>query len=369
MGKYDAGAGRGGGAAPPPGRPAPGERRRRRRPTPGTCARRCWIPVASRPVQRAVGAGAGAQRRDPQVSRRNAGPMHWSWRRTRFNDYGPLLRLRRFDAARALLRDCRAVFEAERDGPRIGRGVQRPGRPGRQDRRPRRRRALPADGPGLHLPGRRTGGLRHQPQQPGRITWNARAPTPPSSWRTGWRRRSSGCKPNRGCCPPPCATWQTPPCRPRRRPLRRSSRPWRPSRACALPPSSNASPAAPLRQAQDRRRTGMPRSRLCGSWLREEKKRREARRRREAFEPLLQGIAAAASDAGLRGQIEPVLADLEEKGWRLRDPAHRLWAGERNPAALTAGLDDQDSRPRAPHPGAGVTAGLTGFRTWKNAPT
>ncbi len=33
---------------------------------------------------------------------------------------------------------------------------------------------------------------------------------------------------------------------------------WRPSRACALPPSSNASPAAC--------RTGMPRLRQCGSW-------------------------------------------------------------------------------------------------------
>jgi hypothetical protein len=61
------------------------------------------------------------------------------------------------------------------------------------------------------------------------------------------------------------------------------------------------------------------------------------------FEPLLQGIAAAASDAGLRAEIEPVLARLEENGWRLRDPARRLWAGERDPVALTAGLDDQDT--------------------------
>lgn len=62
------------------------------------------------------------------------------------------------------------------------------------------------------------------------------------------------------------------------------------------------------------------------------------------FEPLLQGIAAAAGDAGRRGQIEPVLADLEEKGWRLRDPAHRLWAGERDPAALTAGIDSNSAQ-------------------------
>jgi hypothetical protein len=35
--------------------------------------------------------------------------------RARFNDYGPLLRLRRYDDARGLLLGCRAVFEAERD--------------------------------------------------------------------------------------------------------------------------------------------------------------------------------------------------------------------------------------------------------------
>ena len=45
----------------------------------------------------------------------------------------------------------------------------------------------------------------------------------------------------------------------------------------------------------------------------------------------------------LRGEIEPVLADLQEKGWMLADPVHRIWAGERNAAALTAGLDEQDA--------------------------
>ena len=61
------------------------------------------------------------------------------------------------------------------------------------------------------------------------------------------------------------------------------------------------------------------------------------------FEPLLQGIAAAVNDEGLRAQIEPVLADLEQKGWRLTEAAHRIWAGERDAKALTAGLDEQDS--------------------------
>jgi hypothetical protein len=39
---------------------------------------------------------------------------------TRFNDYGPLLRLGRHDEARALLLNCRAMFEEERDIVRLG---------------------------------------------------------------------------------------------------------------------------------------------------------------------------------------------------------------------------------------------------------
>ncbi len=61
------------------------------------------------------------------------------------------------------------------------------------------------------------------------------------------------------------------------------------------------------------------------------------------FEPLLQCIAAAVADASLRAQIEPVLARLEENGWMLREPVRRIWAGERDEAALTAGLDAQDT--------------------------
>ena len=61
------------------------------------------------------------------------------------------------------------------------------------------------------------------------------------------------------------------------------------------------------------------------------------------FEPLLQAIAAAASDEGQRAEIEPLLARMEEKGWMLSDPVRRIWAGERDTAALTEGLDEQDS--------------------------
>jgi hypothetical protein len=63
----------------------------------------------------------------------------------------------------------------------------------------------------------------------------------------------------------------------------------------------------------------------------------------QKFEPSLQGIAAAAKDEGLRAPIEPVLAAWEQKGWRLTDAAHRIWAGERDTEALTAGLDTQDT--------------------------
>jgi len=38
---------------------------------------------------------------------------------------------------------------------------------------------------------------------------------------------------------------------------------------------------------------------------------------------------SAATDEGLRGEIEPVLARLEENGWMLTDAAQHIWAGER----------------------------------------
>ena len=59
--------------------------------------------------------------------------------------------------------------------------------------------------------------------------------------------------------------------------------------------------------------------------------------------PLLEGIAAAATDAGLRPEIEARLPQLEEDGWHLAGATRRIWAGERDPAALTVGLDGQDA--------------------------
>jgi hypothetical protein len=69
----------------------------------------------------------------------------------------------------------------------------------------------------------------------------------------------------------------------------------------------------------------------------------EKRRRVEQFEPLLLSIAAAVNDESQRTEIKPGFADLERKGWHLTEPVHRIWAGERDAQALTAGLDQQDT--------------------------
>jgi len=64
----------------------------------------------------------------------------------------------------------------------------------------------------------------------------------------------------------------------------------------------------------------------------------------EAFDPLLQAIAAIAhGDTTYLTEIEATLAHGETKGWHLQDPARRIWAGERDPHALTERLDEQDA--------------------------
>ena len=45
----------------------------------------------------------------------------------------------------------------------------------------------------------------------------------------------------------------------------------------------------------------------------------------------------------MRGELESTLAEAESNGWRLTDPIHRIWAGERDAEALTAGLDAHHS--------------------------
>jgi hypothetical protein len=64
------------------------------------------------------------------------------------------------------------------------------------------------------------------------------------------------------------------------------------------------------------------------------------------FDPLLRSIAAVAKGDGTdedraqaRAEIEQVLPELEENNWRIAVPVQRIFAGERDPAALTADLD------------------------------
>jgi hypothetical protein len=62
------------------------------------------------------------------------------------------------------------------------------------------------------------------------------------------------------------------------------------------------------------------------------------------FEPLLQAAAdVALGDHGARAEVEQVLDEIESRGWQIAAPIRRIWAGERDTDALTAGLDDQDA--------------------------
>jgi tetratricopeptide (TPR) repeat protein len=71
-------------------------------------------------------------------------------------------------------------------------------------------------------------------------------------------------------------------------------------------------------------------------------KAKRAERRAETlrhFEPLLQQFAAAALDETLRAENAALLPQLEQKGWQLTAAVHRIWAGERDASTLTAGID------------------------------
>jgi len=67
----------------------------------------------------------------------------------------------------------------------------------------------------------------------------------------------------------------------------------------------------------------------------------------EQFEPLLQSIAAVATgtvDAVTRAKLEAERSNLEQTGWRLvAIVLQRIWAGERDAAALVRGLDNNSA--------------------------
>ncbi len=62
------------------------------------------------------------------------------------------------------------------------------------------------------------------------------------------------------------------------------------------------------------------------------------------FEPLLAAIVAVArGSVRQRHHIELFLPTLEAQGWQLNDAVQRIWAGERDLAALVAGLDEKSA--------------------------
>lgn len=64
----------------------------------------------------------------------------------------------------------------------------------------------------------------------------------------------------------------------------------------------------------------------------------------EQFDPFLRAIARVAlGDDAPRAAVEQALTELEQHGWMVRGPVLRIWAGERDRAALVAGLDAQDT--------------------------
>jgi hypothetical protein len=137
--------------------------------------------------------------------------------RARFPDYGPLLELGRSADARALLLECRAVFEAERDVAALGKVY---GALATLEDKAGSRPPLCASRRSPWATRTRPASLRTAPSATTiwRTTLSARASTRPPSWRIAWRRPPSACRWGRGSCAPPCTTWPTPTCRPRRLP-------------------------------------------------------------------------------------------------------------------------------------------------------
>jgi hypothetical protein len=64
----------------------------------------------------------------------------------------------------------------------------------------------------------------------------------------------------------------------------------------------------------------------------------------EQLEPLLHAIAAVArGDDTPRPQVEAILVQLEALGFHLAATVEAIWAGQRDPAVLTADLDATDT--------------------------
>jgi len=267
---------------------------------------------------------------------RGAGPLELA--RARFPDYGPLLSLHRYGEARRLLLDCRAVFEAERHIEMLGKVYS--ALADLEDETGGRGAAVRFEEIAL--------GYKYQAGQPEdcaishhnlaeSLERQGAAPATVLAHRlaaaTIRLQMQSGQLP---------------------RTLRNLAQ-------SDLPPTlpAFATLAAHVEAIEGVRFQALferlPRTAPDGDaaiaavWqlVAEEKKRREERMAQvlQQFEPLLQGIAAVAKgDDSQRAQIETLLPQLEENGWKLTEAVQRIWAGERDAEVLTAGIDGNSAQ-------------------------
>lgn len=251
--------------------------------------------------------------------------------RTRFNDFGPLCGMRRFDEARNLVQGCRAVVEAERDVVGLGNVYT-----------------------ALAIVEAETGGraaaVRFQEIALG-YTYQAGQPEDCASSHNNLASylARSGAAPelvlaHRLAAASIRLQMQSGMLPTTLHNLANSDLPAAPPTFAVVAAQVEAIEGVRFQALFER----LPRTAPDGDaaiavvWqlVGEEKKKREERMAEtlRKFEPRLQAIAAAVRDASLRPELEPVLADLEQKGWMLRQPVQRVWAGERDAEALTAGI-------------------------------
>ncbi len=250
--------------------------------------------------------------------------------RTRYNDYFPLLRLGRYDGARALLLSCRAVFEAERDIPGLGKVYS--ALADLEDETGGRAAAVRFEEVAL--------GYKYQAGEPESCT--------ASHCNLANYLKLEGADPatvlaHRLADAVICYQTQSGDLATSLRNLAKSDLPPTPPAFADVVKRVEATEGVRFQALFDR----LPRTAPDGDdaiaavWQRVADEKRQVL---QEFEPLLQGIAAAVNDEGLRAEIEPQLAQGEEKGRRLTEAVHRIWAGEREAEALTAGIDGNSAQ-------------------------
>ncbi len=272
--------------------------------------------------------------------RRQRGADEAELARTAFNDYGPLLRLKRYPEARALLEGCRAVYE--RAGYLAGLGRVYSALADLEDDEGNRPAAVRFEQLALRY--------AYQAGQPqdcaishnnlaGYLKRSAAAPESVLAHRLAasviFAQIGSG---NLGQVIPNLARSPLPPTPP----------PF--EQVCAIVEQVVGVRFREL-FARLPQRAPSGEAAIAAVWEMAVREKAEASSQKSdlqeilgKFEPLLQAIAAVArGDQSNREEIEATLLKLEENGRRFAEATRRIWVGERDAEALTAGLDEQDS--------------------------